>query len=87
MPGPVARLKFRPGQEVAAAPETDGELVHWMEPRRLTLGTTGISVATASAFALGALTAVTVLGLLHWVGPERELPRVRMKLRRRRRDE
>ena len=62
-------------------PEPNGELVHWMEPRRLTLGTAGISVATASAFALGALTAVTVLGLLHWIGPEREVPRVRMRLR------
>jgi len=62
-------------------PEPNGELVHWMEPRRLTLGTAGISVATASAFALGALTAVTVLGLLHWIGPQRELPRVRVKLR------
>lgn len=60
-------------------PEPNGELVHWMEPRRLTLGTAGISVATASAFALGALTALTVLSLMHWVGPERDLPPVRVR--------
>jgi hypothetical protein len=62
-------------------PEPNGELVHWMEARPLTLGATGISVATASAFALGALAAVAVLGLMHWVGPERAPARWRRRLR------
>ena len=55
-------------------PEPNGEIVHWMEPRPLSVGATGISVATVGAFALGALTAVAVLGLMHWLGPEREAP-------------
>jgi hypothetical protein len=57
-------------------PEPNGEIVHWMEPRPLRLGPTGISLATASAFALGALTTVAVLGLMHWLGPQREPPRM-----------
>ena len=54
-------------------PEPNGELVHWMEPRPLTVGTTGISLATAGAFALGAVTTVAVLGLMHWLGPQRRV--------------
>ena len=52
-------------------PEPSGELVHWMEPRRLSLGPAGVSLATAGAFALGALTTVGVLAMLHWLGPQR----------------
>jgi len=52
--------------------EPNGEVVHWMEPRPLTVGAAGISIATATAFALGALTAVATLALLHWLGPPRE---------------
>lgn len=54
-------------------PEPNGELVQWMEPRPLTVGATGISLATAGAFALGALATLTVLGLMRWLGPEREI--------------
>lgn len=61
-------------------PEPNGEIVHWMEPRPLRLGPAGISMATASAFVLGALTTVAVLGLMHWLGPQREPPRLRMRL-------
>jgi hypothetical protein len=64
-------------------PEPNGELVHWMEPRPLTLGAAGISVAAASAFALGALAAVAVISLLHWGGPERAVPRLGRHIRRR----
>ena len=53
--------------------EPNGELVHWMEPRPLSLGPTGISLATAGAFALGALTTLSVLALFHWLGPQPEL--------------
>jgi hypothetical protein len=45
-------------------PEPNGELVHWMEPRPLTVGATGISLATAAAFALGALATLAVVGLM-----------------------
>jgi hypothetical protein len=59
-------------------PEPSGEIVHWMEPRPLRLGPAGVSVATATAFVLGALTTVAVLGLMHWLGPERQAPRLRL---------
>ncbi|MFC3067734.1 hypothetical protein [Phenylobacterium soli] len=52
-------------------PEPNGELVHWMEPRPISLGATGISLATAAAFALGALTTLGVLAAVHWLGPRR----------------
>jgi hypothetical protein len=58
-------------------PEPNGELVHWMDPRPLTVGPAGISLATAGAFALGAVATLAVLGALHWLGPQRQarLPR------------
>ncbi|MDB5475153.1 MAG: hypothetical protein JWP49_664 [Phenylobacterium sp.] len=58
-------------------PEPNGDLVQWMEPRPLTVGPAGISLATAGAFALGALATVAVLAALHWLGPQRRagLPR------------
>ncbi|WP_297691672.1 hypothetical protein [Phenylobacterium sp.] len=46
--------------------QPNGELVHWMQPRPLTMGPAGISIATAAAFAIGALTAVAALALLRW---------------------
>lgn len=62
-------------------PEPNGEIVHWMEPRPLSLGPTGVSAAALGAFALGAAVAVSVLALLHWLGPVREVevPRVRYR--------
>jgi hypothetical protein len=63
-------------------PEPNGEIVHWMEPRPMRFGAAGISLATATAFALGALSTVAVLGLMHWLGPQRELPRLRFRRRR-----
>lgn len=56
-------------------PEPNGELVHWMEPRPLTLGTAGVSLAAAGAFALGALAAVTVMAILRRNDPARRVPR------------
>lgn len=52
-------------------PEPNGELVHWMRPRPLTMGPAGISMAAAAAFAIGAITAVAALALLRWLGPQR----------------
>jgi hypothetical protein len=53
--------------------ESNGEVVHWMAPKPLRVGPAGISAAAAGAFALGAVTAVAVLALMHWLGPERQL--------------
>ena len=62
--------------------DANGELVHWMQPKPLTVGAVGISAAAASAFALGAVTAVAVLALLHWLGPDREVESPRRWFRR-----
>ena len=53
--------------------DEEPEIVHWMEPRPLTVGAAGLSGAVAGAFVLGAATAVGVLALIHWLGPERDL--------------
>jgi hypothetical protein len=58
-------------------PDPNGELVQWMEPRPLTVGPAGVTLSAAGAFALGALATVAVLGLMHWLGPEREAARPR----------
>lgn len=50
---------------------TDDAIVHWMDPKRLTVGPAGLSATAVGAFALGAVTAVVVLALAHWIGPER----------------
>jgi hypothetical protein len=62
--------------------EPDGEVVHWMAPKPLSVGALGISAAAAGGFALGAATAVAVLALLHWLGPEREVEAPRRWFRR-----
>ena len=62
--------------------DTNGELVHWMQPKPLSVGAVGISAAAAGAFALGAVTAVVALALLHWLGPEREIETPRRWFRR-----
>ena len=59
--------------EEILAEEPDREIVQWMQPRPLTVGPGGISATAAGAFALGAATAVAVLALMHWLGPEREV--------------
>jgi len=56
-------------------PEPNGELVHWMDPRPLTVGTAGISLAAAGAFALGALAAVAVMAILRRNEPRQRIPR------------
>lgn len=59
--------------------EGEGELVHWMEPKPLQAGPVVVTSALVTAFVAGAATAVGVLALMHWLGPEREF-----ELRRRR---
>lgn len=53
--------------------EPNGELVHWMEPRPMTFGPAGISLAVAGAFALGLATALLAIGAARMVGPERRM--------------
>jgi hypothetical protein len=70
------------GSDDGRSTDPDGELVHWMQPKPLSVGAVGISAAAAGAFALGAVTAVAVLALLHWLGPEREVETPRRWFRR-----
>ena len=55
----------------APAPQANGELVHWMDRPKLKVGAAGVSITAGAAFALGVVTAVAVLALAHWLGPER----------------
>jgi hypothetical protein len=52
--------------------ESNGELIHWMQPKPLTVGPAGLSAAAAGAFALGVAVAIAVLTLMHLLGPERQ---------------
>jgi hypothetical protein len=52
-------------------PPRNGELVHWMAPKRLRIGPAGMSATAGAAFTLGVVTAVAALALAHWLGPER----------------
>lgn len=54
----------------APPPAKDGALVYWMDPKPLSVGPAGISVAAGTAFALGAAAAVTALALLRWLSPK-----------------
>ena len=53
--------------------EPNGELVHWMEPRPLSFGPAGLSLAVAGAFALGLATALIAIGVSRLAGPERRM--------------
>jgi len=57
-----------------AVSDADGELVHWMNPRPLRVGPTGISATAGVAFTFGVLATVVALALAHWLGPERAVP-------------
>lgn len=66
--------------------EPNGELVHWMEPKPLSLGAMGITAATVGAFALGVGVAVAAMAVMHMqqrAEPAFAVPRRRKKLRRR----
>jgi hypothetical protein len=52
-------------------PAPDGELVHWMPPKRRPTSAGGISTIAAGGFALGVAATVTVLALAHLLGPPR----------------
>jgi len=65
------------------APEPNGELVQWMQPRPLTLGPAGVSLATVAALAIGALTTLAVLAAMHRLAPQPEARWHRLVRRRR----
>jgi hypothetical protein len=60
-------------------PDPDGEIVHWMDPKPLSVGPAGISAAAAGALVLGVALTLVVLALTHWLGPERALRRPRWR--------
>jgi len=45
-------------------PEPNGEVVHWMAARPVSIGTAGISMTVLGAFALGAVAAVAAVALM-----------------------
>ena len=49
-----------------------GELVHWMEPAPLRLGTAGVSATALAAFALGIAAAFGTMAAMRWLAPRRE---------------
>lgn len=54
-------------------PETpSGEIVHWMEPAHLRMGTAGVSATAVTAFALGIAAAFGVMAALRWIAPRRD---------------
>jgi len=53
--------------------EPGGEVVHWMEPRPLTFGPAGLSLAVAGAFALGVAATLLAVGLVRMAGHERRM--------------
>ncbi len=63
--------------------EPNAEVVHWMEPRPLSFGAAGLSLAVAGAFALGLATALIAVGVSRLSGSERRMsPPLDRKLRR-----
>jgi hypothetical protein len=63
--------------------EPNAEVVHWMDPRPLSFGPTGLALAVAGAFALGLATALIAVGVSRLSGPERRMsPPLERKIRR-----
>lgn len=54
-----------------AAPAENGELVHWMARRPLSVGAAGMSITAGAAFTVGVLATLGVLAMVGWLGPER----------------
>ncbi|MBW8812174.1 MAG: hypothetical protein JF588_02005 [Caulobacterales bacterium] len=54
------------------APKPDGELVHWMARGPVRLGTAGVAVTAAAAFALGVAAALGALAAYRYLEPRRD---------------
>jgi hypothetical protein len=52
-------------------PDPNGELVHWMDKKTLSVGPGGLSATAGAAFSLGVVATLAVLALVHWLGPQR----------------
>ncbi len=52
-----------------AQPAANGELVHWMDPKPLSVGPAGVTGAALGAFVLGAASAVALLAAAHLLRP------------------
>jgi hypothetical protein len=50
--------------------EGESEIVHWMEPKRVSLGPGAISATAAGAFALGVVATLAALALARWFDAE-----------------
>ena len=59
-------------EEDIRPPEPTGEVVHWMAPGPLRLGSRDVPVTTIAAFAVGAVVAVAGLLLVQYLAPRRE---------------
>ena len=57
----------------APRPAEDGEVVHWMKPKPLSVGAAGMSITAGAAFTVGVLATLGVLAMVGWLGPEREV--------------
>jgi hypothetical protein len=55
----------------ALPPQPNGELIHWMDKKPLSVGPKGLSATAGAAFSLGVIATVAVLALVHWLGPRR----------------
>lgn len=49
-----------------------GELVHWMEPGRTTLGTARLPAPAVAGFVAGIAVALGALAAIRWLAPRRE---------------
>lgn len=55
------------GPELAEA--SDGEVVHWMDPKPMSVGAMGISLTAVGAFALGVAATLVTLAIADVVDP------------------
>jgi hypothetical protein len=59
--------------------EAEPEIIHWMEPRRASLGPGAASAAAAGAFALGVVATLAALALARWLEREERVVSLRRR--------
>jgi hypothetical protein len=57
--------------------EAEPEIVHWMEPKRVSLGAGAASAAVVGAFALGVVATLSAIALARWLDAEHRVVRFR----------